>query len=243
MTTIEPRLAPFREKLIFPLDFPNKTEALRFALELSPCVGWFKVGLELFIAEGPEILGELKKSAPHCKIFLDLKLHDIPATVGKAVSRAKHLGAQLLTLHAQGGAEMIKAAALNCGQMNLLAVTVLTSLNLTDFPELAKSVTSMGDWALKLAQRSLAAGCRGLVASPAEIVQFRKVLGPEVLLVIPGIRPQNSDIPNDDQKRTGTPGQAIKDGASLLVIGRPISQAKDPKSAALNILEQMAGGI
>ncbi|MDR1578382.1 MAG: orotidine-5'-phosphate decarboxylase [Deltaproteobacteria bacterium] len=226
------------KRLVFPLD-GNRKQVLAWASSLGDLVGYLKVGLELFVSEGPAIIDELKKIAPQAKIFLDLKLHDIPATVAKATKAAAGWGVDLLTIHAQGGSEMARAAARAAGPVKLLGVTVLTSVNPGDLPELAPLYQKGGQWVSLLGQRAIEAGCAGLVASPLEVKALRSQLGTKPILVIPGIRPAWAQVPNDDQKRVGTPFQAIKDGADLLVVGRPISQALDPRQAALAVADEM----
>ncbi|MDR1085597.1 MAG: orotidine-5'-phosphate decarboxylase [Deltaproteobacteria bacterium] len=237
-------LAAVKYKLAFPLDVQTSSEALDWVRELADLVGWFKVGLELFIAEGPSLISELKKFAPEAKIFLDLKLHDIPATIAGAVRSAEAWGVSLLSVHAQGGREMMRKASEAAQKVRLLAVTVLTSLNPEeDFPELRPKYTVPGAYAVSLAKRAREAGVGGLVASPLEIKALRKELGPDVFLLIPGIRPKWSEVSSDDQKRVGTPSEAIQDGADLLVIGRPIRQAPDPRKAALASLKEIFEAI
>lgn len=227
------------ERLVFPLDLPDWPQAAAMAKTLNGHVGWFKVGLELFIAEGPPVLTRLRDLAPDTKIFLDLKLHDIPATVGQAMSSAARLGADLITVHAQGGQAMLRAAVEKAGDTRVLAVTVLTSLNPAEMAELAQKARQPGALVGILAGRALAAGCHGLVASGHEVAGLRRDFGAEPLLVIPGIRPAWVQVAGDDQKRTATPAEAVRDGADLLVIGRPIREAKDPAEAADRIVAEL----
>jgi orotidine-5'-phosphate decarboxylase len=173
-------------------------------------------------------------------IFLDLKLHDIPATVDAAVGAAASLGARYLTVHASGGATMLEAAVRraerDAPEMIVLAVTVLTSLDREDLAALGIS-REPGAQALELARLAQKAGAHGLVCSPAEVRTLRDALGPDVVLVTPGIRPAGAAV--GDQKRTGTPAEAIRDGASLLVVGRPIRDAADPAAAARAIVQEI----
>ena len=227
-----------RDRLVFPLDFPTLTEARRAALLLAPAVGVLKVGLELFVREGPaaaRLGGEVGRD-----LFLDLKLHDIPATVERAVASAAALGVRYLTVHAAGGAEMLARAAAEADRapspLILLAVTVLTSL---DAPDLAAQgiLGSTEEQVLRLARLAWSAGVRGFVASPAEARALREALGPDAVLVIPGIRPAGADA--GDQKRIATPASAIADGADFLVVGRPIRDAADPLAAAQAIVAEI----
>lgn len=228
------------ERLIFPLDLPDWETASAMARRLNGHVGWFKVGLELFIAEGPPVIARLRELAPETKIFLDLKLHDIPATVGLAMTSAARLGTDLITVHAQGGESMLRAAVENAGDSRVLAVTVLTSLNPADMTELSSEAKQKGALVSILAKRAISAGCHGLVASGHEVAALRNQLGAEPLLVIPGIRPAWVQVAGDDQKRTATPAEAVRDGADLLVIGRPIRDAKDPVEAADRIVDELS---
>lgn len=229
------------ERLIFPLDLPDWNAARAMAKTLGGHVGWFKVGLELFIAEGPAVVGRLRDLAPDTKIFLDLKLHDIPATVAGGISSAVRLGAEMLTVHAQGGKEMLKAAVDKAGPDTIvLAVTVLTSLNPAGMPELAAEYRQPGALVSHLAGQALEAGCHGLVASGHEVAILRRNFGSGPRLVIPGIRPAWSQVAGDDQKRTATPREAVDDGADYLVIGRPIRDAENPAEAADRIVAELS---
>lgn len=229
-------------RLVLPLDQPDKASAIALAEKLSGLAGVLKIGLELFLGEGPELVKEIRKAAPDAKIFLDLKLHDIPATVGRAMASLRRLEPDLVTVHAQGGLEMMRAAVESAGEMTtVLAVTVLTSLEPSEIDELSAEYRRPGLYAARLAQRALVAGCGGLVASSREISDLRARFGDGPLLVIPGIRPAWANVENDDQKRVGSVAQAIADGADLLVIGRPISRASDPAEAARKVLEEISG--
>ncbi|MDR1035515.1 MAG: orotidine-5'-phosphate decarboxylase [Deltaproteobacteria bacterium] len=233
-----------RERLVFPLDVPDLDSALSCASLLGGTVGWFKIGLELFTALGPDSVARVRDAAPDCGIFLDLKLHDIPATVAGAMRQASRLGAGLVTVHAQGGSEMLRAAAGAAGDdTRVLAVTVLTSLNPAAMSELAPWFREPGELAVKLARRAMDAACHGLVCSPQEVPRLRRLHGHDPLLVVPGVRPQWARVDNDDQVRTGTPAQAIADGADLLVVGRPIRDAPDPPAAAARLCEEIAEAL
>lgn len=227
-----------RERLVFPLDVPSLDEARRAAATIAPAVGVLKVGLELFVREGPAAaaLGD----AHGRDVFLDLKLHDIPETVERAVGSAAALGVRYLTIHAAGGAAMLERAVVRAARaerpLTLLAVTVLTSLDADDLA--AQGIAgSPAEHVLRLARAAWAAGVRGFVCSPAEAAAMRAALGPEALLVTPGIRPAGAGA--GDQKRVATPAAAIADGADLLVVGRPIRDAADPLAAAASVVAEI----
>jgi orotidine-5'-phosphate decarboxylase len=228
-----------RQRLSFPLDYPDLDTARRGAERVVESVGVLKVGLELFVKEGPGAVRMAQDLG--CDVFLDLKLHDIPATVEAAVARAASLGARYLTLHAAGGPAMMEAAARRAEKeapgLTLLAVTVLTSLDDADLAAIGVS-RPVSDQVVALARLAHGSGIRGFVCSPAEIGPLRAALGPEITLVTPGIRPAGAAL--SDQKRVGTPGDAIRAGASVLVVGRPIRDAADPAAAARQVLAEIA---
>lgn len=227
-----------KERLAVALDLPDAKAALDVVDRLGDSCLWLKVGMELYYAAGNALIGELTRRG--YKVFLDLKLHDIPNTVAGGVRSVTTLGAGLLTVHAGGGAAMLRAAAEAAAGPDaprLLAVTVLTS---TD-AETLKSVgveASPAEQVLRLARMAWGAGIRGFVCSAEEVGLLRRELGPEALLVTPGIRPAGGSL--DDQKRVATAGDAIAAGASMLVVGRPITKAADPAAAARGILEEIA---
>jgi orotidine-5'-phosphate decarboxylase len=226
-------------RLIVALDFPDARAAFALVDRLEGAVRWFKVGLELFIAEGNYLLAELERRG--FSIFLDLKLHDIPHTVGSAVRAASRLGVNMLTVHAAGGPEMLAAAveAADPG-LALLAVTVLTSMDGAQL-EATGVHGSAAAQVERLATMALAYGVRGVVCSPVEVAHLRRQLGTEPLLVIPGIRPEGSAL--GDQRRIATPAAAMVAGASYLVVGRPITRAANPGAAARAILAEMQSVI
>ncbi|MDR1050845.1 MAG: orotidine-5'-phosphate decarboxylase [Deltaproteobacteria bacterium] len=232
-----------RSRLVFPLDVPDAKSALALARELGGRAGFLKVGLELFVACGPGLLADLRAAAPESGIFLDLKLHDIPATVGRAMEAAARLGVDLATVHAQGGPAMMREAAERSGAAVVLGVTVLTSLDPADLGELSPENRSPGAYAALLAGRALAAGCGGLVCSSLETKNLRALGGPGPLLVTPGIRPAWSQVGGDDQKRVGTVGDALRTGADLLVVGRPIRDAPSPAEAADRVLGEIESAL
>ncbi|MBU0716093.1 MAG: orotidine-5'-phosphate decarboxylase [Verrucomicrobia bacterium] len=237
-------------QLIIALDLPSSQNLGALLQSLPSEITWFKIGLELFTAEGPRALEPLR--AQDKKIFLDLKLHDIPHTVERAVAAAARHGIGMLTLHAAGGRAMLQAAAQaarSChGQApKLIAVTTLTSLNQADLAEVGIS-RELKDQALALGELALAAGLDGLVASAQEVEHLRRHFGQGPLLVTPGIRPSCAQGATEgrpagntagDQKRVATPTLAVRAGSNFLVVGRPILEAADPRAAALAILNEI----
>jgi orotidine-5'-phosphate decarboxylase len=232
-------LQELRQRLIVALDVPNAGAAQRLVQQTGDSVAFYKVGLQLFTAEGPGIVRELVAAGR--KVFLDLKLHDIPNTVSKAVQAAAELRVSMLTIHGSGGASMLKAAVDAAqGRLSLLAVTVLTSLNDHDLQEIGFSGGTM-EQTLRIASLARSCGCSGIVTSPREVAGIRKLLGEGFDIVVPGVRPLGAD--RNDQERTATPAQAIASGASHLVVGRPITGAPNPAEAANAILEEMAAAV
>ena len=224
-----------RDRLIVALDVSSAGEAQRLVQRIGEAAGIYKVGLQLFTAEGPGLVRDLVTSGR--RIFLDLKLHDIPNTVGHAVKAAAELGVHMLSVHASGGAAMLRAATeASAGRVNLLAVTVLTSLSDDDLHEIGVPGQVAGQ-ALRMAALARSAGCQGVVSSPRELLPLRKLLGENFAIVTPGIRPAGAAA--HDQQRTATPAQAIGNGASHIVVGRPITHAPDPVQAAQAIICEM----
>ena len=223
--------------LIVALDVPNVAAMEEKLQELPDFIEWYKVGLELFCAEGPAVLEPLKKR--NKKIFLDLKLHDIPRTVGNAVRTAAEHGVNLMTVHAIGGRAMIEAAAKAAAECEnppkIVAVTTLTSLSQDDFADLGIDRT-VSEQAVELGRLAISSGIDGLVTSAHEANALREAF-PEAILVTPGIRMPEGDV--GDQKRVATPSFAVEQGATHLVVGRPIVQAADPDAAATAIIENM----
>jgi orotidine-5'-phosphate decarboxylase len=222
-------------RLIAALDTPSRADADALVGKLDGVPSWVKIGLELFCAEGPSIVREL--SARGLAIMLDLKLHDIPETVGRATANVAGLGAGLLTVHASGGHAMLEAAVKAAGDMRILAVTVLTSLDDSDLAQIG-AMSPVADLVKKRAQLAVAAGCHGIVASPHEVAILREVVPAGFLVVTPGVRPEGS--PHGDQKRVMTPRQARAAGADLVVIGRPLRDSQDPAATARAIVEELA---
>ena len=231
-----------RKRLIVALDVPDAGSAARLVSQLENTCRWFKVGLELFVAAGPAALEPLV--ARGHSIFLDLKLHDIPNTVAGAVRSAAATGVRMMTLHGAGGPAMLGAArAALDGVANppeLLAVTVLTSMDRAQLNAIGLERSPSEEVEL-LTKMGLEAGIRGFVCSPQEVAALRTLTGPEGVLVIPGIRPAGAAI--GDQKRIATPEEALRQGASYLGVGRPITQAPDPAEAAEAILKEMAEAL
>jgi orotidine-5'-phosphate decarboxylase len=228
-----------RSRLIVALDVPDRTAALQAVDQVSGHVGYFKIGLELFTREGPRLVEEIRDRGE--KIFLDLKLHDIPNTVKGAVRSACQLGIHMLTLHASGGGNMLALASQEAQSFSspplLLAVTALTSLS----EEEARKIGVSGpieQWVEKLADLAFSSGIRGIVASSKELPMLRRKFHDTMQFVIPGIRPAGAAV--QDQSRTATPAEAIRAGASYIVVGRPILQAADPAKAADAIVREMS---
>lgn len=227
-----------KEKLILALDLPERDEALTFLKPLSNSLDWVKIGLQLFTRYGPDFVREVSDMG--FRIFLDLKLHDIPNTVASAVKSLRGYPVGLLTLHASGGSEMLEWA--NAAReeinpkMNLLAVTVLTSMNEAQLNEIGVYGKPV-DQVFRLGKMAIESGVQGLVCSPQELVVLRNLLGSKPFMVTPGIRPIGSDA--NEQKRITTPRDAVQMGASHIVVGRPILKAADPVQAVNDIIDEM----
>jgi len=216
------------DRLIVALDVPDLAEAALLLARLRPLVRWFKVGSELFTAAGPRAVALVLESGG--RVFLDMKYHDIPQTVGRAVASAGRLGVSMVNVHAAGGEAMLRAAAGARGAgVLLIGVTVLTSLQ--DDP------LTVADQARRVQE----AGLDGVVASAREAALIKQACGDRFLVVTPGIRP--ADAPEDDQRRTATPGEAVAAGSDFLVVGRPITAARDPAQAAERILDEMRDAV
>ena len=213
------------------LDAPDLETAARWAGLVTPHVSTVKVGLELYLRYGPDVVASIR-GASGVKIFLDLKLHDIPATVTGAARAVARLRPDLITVHATGGPEVVRAAVEGAPDTVVAAVTVLTSLGPADLDRIGM-LGPMSDAVRRLAALGVASGARGLVCSPQEVAAVRAEVGPGILLITPGVRPAGSST--DDQARTATPEEALRAGADLLVIGRPITGASDPGAAAAAI--------
>jgi orotidine-5'-phosphate decarboxylase len=224
-----------RSPLVLALDTDDLDQALDWAERAGPAIGMVKVGLELFCAHGDRAVRALTDEGH--RVMLDLKLHDIPATVARAVGAAADLEVELVTVHALGGPAMLAAAAgAAADRLAVAAVTVLTShaeaelgaIGLDGAPALAE----------RLARLALDAGCQALVCSPREASRLRALAGPGVHLICPGVRPRSSGLVGDDQARVATPAEAVRAGADWLVVGRPITRAADPAAAARAVHDQ-----
>ncbi|MBX7194033.1 MAG: orotidine-5'-phosphate decarboxylase [Sandaracinaceae bacterium] len=230
---------PARDRLVFPLDVKELAEARTWIDRLAAHVGVFKVGLELFVSAGPDAVRAVHDRGARC--FLDLKLHDIPATMAGATERAVAQGVAFLTVHASAGPRALRTVQdLAAGsRTQLLAVTVLTSF---DAPELAAiGLDAPASAAARLAHVAVEAGVRGLVCSPEEASALRTIVGPGGVLMVPGVRPSGAD--RGDQRRVATPSSAIGAGADYLVVGRPIREAADPRAAADAIVDEIASAL
>jgi len=225
-----------RDRICSALDFASWDAAEPFARAIAPHVGMLKVGLELFAAEGPAVVRAA--AALGRPVFLDLKLHDIPATVEGAARSAAATGATLLTVHASGGGEMVQAAVRGAGgRLRVLAVTVLTSLDAAALDRIGLSGPPVAA-VVRLARLAVEAGAGGLVCSPQEVAAVRAAVGPGPLLVVPGVRPAGSA--RGDQARVATPADAVRAGADLIVVGRPLRDAPDPVAAARAIAAELS---
>ncbi len=232
-----------RNPIIAALDVPTAGAALELVKEIAPVVGAFKIGSELFTSAGPDIVRRIR--ATGAAVFLDLKFHDIPNTVAKAVASAVRLDVQMLTVHASGGVDMMHAAEESAQQTAqqtghnaplVLGVTVLTSLTSQSLSEIGID-SNVARQVRRLANMAIKAGLRGLVCSPLEVAELRQRLTAGTQLVTPGVRTGAEKA--DDQKRTLTPQESIAAGANWLVIGRPIYAAENPRKAAEKILESL----
>jgi len=225
-------------EVIVALDAPWAPEALAIVDRLGPAADFYKVGLELFTAEGPTFVREL--IARDKRVFLDLKLHDIPNTVAGAVRAARALGVHLLTVHGAGGTAMLEAACDAAGgEIDVVAVTVLTSLDAGELGRAwGKGVASVADEVRRIAELARASGLDGIVAAASDAKGIRPIVGDDFLLVVPGIRPSGSS--RDDQRRVATPSDAVTSGADYLVLGRAVTRAADPAAALGGVLAEVA---
>jgi len=229
----------YRAPIAVAMDAPNLSALREWTHAVAPHVSTIKVGLEVFCRDGAHAVHaarEAARSAGGVEVFLDLKLHDIPATVGGAAAAVSDLDPTYLTVHASGGAEMIAAAVAALPRTRITAVTVLTSLDAGALQAIGLKGTPR-EAAVRLAVLAVGAGARAVVCSPQEVAAIRAAVGPEITLITPGVRPAGAD--NGDQKRVATPAQAIADGADLLVIGRPITASPDLAAAVLRIAQSL----
>ena len=227
-------------ELIVALDVNNRQEAVEKVKAIGDSVGFYKIGLELFTAEGPDVVKAVKDLGK--RIFLDLKFHDIPRTVERAVKSGGKLGVDLMTIHSVGGKAMIRAAADAAAEFGangpkILAVTVLTSLDQTDLEDVGIKDRTPAEQVEAMARFAVDNGANGLVCSPREVGNLSKMLKAGTLFITPGVRPAGSAV--GDQKRVATPAEAVRDGATHLVVGRPILAAEDPVAAAKAIRAEM----
>jgi orotidine-5'-phosphate decarboxylase len=227
-----------KEYIVFPLDVPTPEEARSFVQRLSNDVGMFKIGLELFIRSGPDLVRWVRNAGP-AKVFLDLKLHDIPVTVKRAMAQVAELGVHFATVHCGESLSMLEAAVEGAsGKVNVLGVTVLTSVSATDIDaagykkQYAKDIRQL---VMKKASMAKATGCQGVVCSGQEVEAIKNAFGEGFQAVTPGIRPLRGQVAEDDQSRIVTPAMAVQRGADYLVIGRPIRNAENPQAMARDI--------
>lgn len=232
------------ERMIVALDLPTLPQAQEMTARLGDAVGFYKVGMELYYRAGAAAVDML--TAQNRRVFLDLKLYDIPNTVARSVRVLTELGVDFLTIHAQGGRRMIEAAreaaeqaATSTARPKLLAVTCLTSFDVPTWDEVAGPVP-IAERAAALAEVARSAGADGVIASSEEAAAIRRLTGEDFLIVTPGIRPAGAS--RGDQRRVATPAAALQRGATHLVIGRPITEAEDPRAAALAIVREMEEG-
>ena len=229
-----------QDRLVFALDVPAQKEAERYVKMLEGVVGCFKVGLELFISEGPDVIKMIHDHSS-ANIFLDLKLHDIPATVRGALRSVEKLGVRYITLHSTEGEVILETAEeVKDSGLEVLAVTVLTSTSASSLASLGiREDINAAALVLDRAIRAKNSGCAGVICSGEEVKVVRQRCGDKFKIVVPGIRPQWAFVQGDDQSRITTPAQAIKDGADLIVVGRPIRDAKDPREVAQKIIDEI----
>ncbi|MBN8616773.1 MAG: orotidine-5'-phosphate decarboxylase [Deltaproteobacteria bacterium] len=228
-----------RDRLVFPLDVKDLAEARGWIDRLRGHVGVFKVGLELFVSAGPDAISAVHDRGARC--FLDLKLHDIPATMAGATERAVAREVAFLTVHASAGPRALRGIAeiARGSRTQILAVTILTSFDAAELASIGLDAPSSA--AARLAKVATDAGVRGLVCSPEEAGTLKAIVGPEGLLMVPGVRPAGTD--HGDQRRVATPASAIASGADYLVVGRPIREAADPVAAAGAIVREIAAAL
>ena len=234
-----------KSRLIFALDVPSLDEAVSFVQKLDGSVGMFKVGLELFLKEGPAVLSAIKDHSD-AEIFLDLKLHDIAMTVERSIRSLRNHSVRFLTVHCAGGEAMLKAAVHGAGNsgLQILGVTVLTNLGPDDHREelgYRKDLT-LKDLAVTRARIAEKSGCAGVICSGLEVSAIRENFK-DLLTVVPGIRPNETSLGGTDQKRVMTPKEAIQAGANYLVVGRPIRDATDPQAAAQQIVQEISEAL
>jgi orotidine-5'-phosphate decarboxylase len=239
----DPSLAA-KDRLIFALDYGSLEDAKKAVVALKGHVGLFKVGLELFVSSGPDIFKTIGEHSD-CGVFLDLKFHDIPETVQAAARAAAAYKARFVTVHASEGKRLLKTVVNEIhNDTKVLAVTVLTSFGQEDMRDSGMDTRlDIRELVLRRAQWAREAGCAGVVCSGSEVRPVKERIGQELITVVPGVRPEWSTVPNDDQIRVTTPRQAILEGADYIVVGRPIRKAKDPAQAADRIVEEIKSAL
>ena len=233
-----------KDRLIFALDVPDREEAERYVRLLGDVVGCFKIGLELFIKEGPDVLKMVRENSS-ASIFLDLKLYDIPATMRSALRSAATHGVRFITIHGSGGESILQTATeVKDLGLEVLAITVLTSISESDLKALGyKENLSLGQLVLDRASLAKKSGCAGVVCSGEEVSSIRHICSASFKAVVPGIRPLWAKVKKDDQSRIVTPKEAISNGADLIVVGRPIRDAKESDVAAGNIVDEIQSAL
>ena len=235
-----------RDYIVFPLDFSSVKDVKEYVKLLDGTVGMFKIGLELFIDQGPSVIRMVKQLST-AKIFLDLKLHDISATVQRAMGRVTGLGVDLVTVHCSSSIRMLERAVKGGeGKTGVLGVTLLTDNDAATIKHAGfkdEFVNNPSLLVMHRAKMARDAGCSGVVCSGKEVQQVKKTFGASFLTVTPGIRPEWTLLEDDDQKRVTTPGQAVALGSDLIVIGRPIRDAKDPAKAALKVIREIEAAL
>jgi orotidine-5'-phosphate decarboxylase len=224
-----------RDRLIVAADLSTRAEIMTLVSDVHDSVGALKIGLQAFIANGPALVRDVV--ATGMRVFLDLKIHDIPNTARRAVAEAASLGPAMLTVHASGGSAMLRAAASSAGSLLLLGVTMLTSLDDEEAARIGFNGATL-DNAVRLARLAKDSGLRGIVASPQEIEAIRAACGRDLTIVTPGIRSAGDAA--DDQRRTLTPREAVARGADYIVVGRPITSASNRRDAARRIVDDIA---
>ena len=233
-----------KDRLIFALDVSGREEAEKYVRLLGDAVGCFKIGLELFIKEGPDVL-KIVKNNSSASIFLDLKLHDIPATVSSALRSAATHGVRFITVHGSDGESILRTASEVKGSgLEVLAVTVLTSVSESDLLKLGyKENLSLNQLVLDRAGLAEKSGCAGIVCSGKEVAMIKRTYGVGFKAIVPGIRPEWSEVKKDDQSRIVTPKSAISNGADFIVVGRPIRDAREPAVAAAKVVDEIESAL
>ena len=235
-----------KDYIIFPLDVPTPGQALTLVKLLSEDVGMFKIGLELFIKSGPDLVRGIQEAGT-ARVFMDLKLHDIPVTVKRAMAQVAELGVFFATVHCGDSRSMLEAAVEGAaGKVNVLGVTVLTSVSSMDIERAGykeKYAKNIEHLVIKKAAMAKDAGCSGIVCSGREVMEIKNTFGNSFQAITPGIRPSEGIITADDQSRVVTPAMAIQRGADYLVIGRPIRDATDPQATARAIAAKIQGSL